>query len=60
VKRRSLLQGQIVAGFALEHKLPTMGVGLRLTEARGLFYYDADINAPRVRSLLLRATQVIE
>lgn len=38
-----------IAGFALKHKLPTMGVGPRLTEAGGLFYYGADVNEAIVR-----------
>ena len=33
-----------IAGFALERKLPTMGVGPRLVEAGGLLYYGADVH----------------
>ena len=44
-----------IAAFALAHKLPTLGTGIRLVEAGGLLYYGADI-----REILARSVSYID
>ena len=44
-----------IVAFALAHRLPTIGTGIRLVEAGGLLYYGADI-----REILARTVSFID